>query len=79
MNKEIYKLVGAVGATMTGMYTATMTAVSRQQEINANKEVALKKLEQVPGSGTPGPVGCGAPAPWIKSSLKIDWLWIKKD
>jgi hypothetical protein len=45
MNKEIYKLVGAVGATMTGMYAATMTAVSRQQEINANKEIALKKLE----------------------------------
>ena len=31
---------------MTGMYAATMTAVSRQQEISANKEIELKRLEQ---------------------------------
>lgn len=44
--KDIYKLVGVAGATVTGVYAATMTAVLRQQEINANKEIALKKLEQ---------------------------------
>jgi hypothetical protein len=46
MNKEIYKLVEAVGATMTGMYATIMTTVSRQQENNANKKITLKKLEQ---------------------------------
>lgn len=37
MNKEITKLIGIVGATFTGIFTATITSISKQQEIKAKK------------------------------------------
>src|SRR6478752_2796380 len=45
MNKETTKLIGIVGATFTGIFTATIISISKQQEIKAKKEIDLERLE----------------------------------
>lgn len=43
--KDVTKLIGYGSVAAVGIYSAIMTAMSRQQEINSNKEIELKKLE----------------------------------
>ena len=43
--RETTKIVGIVGASITGIFTAVITAVSRLQEIRTNKEMAISEIE----------------------------------